>query len=646
MGNIRVDLLDPLTGNKTGDYPIVSVPQVTRRQALDRIGKWGFPFSVADPVLPDAENKDYRVFWEHNGQVHNLGECSYLSHNIDASGRQVNVEAAGRLRDLSRVSVTQKSFDGATDDVNDVITWLVGLLTGWSEGSVDTVAKAAPLDFWYENVYQSVDLLARTFGLHFREGSTAKTLDFGAFGASSGVLAVGGDELQFEPSFHQNNDVVALAAVKVSYKGDQVVNRLIPFGGAVGVATIDLSEVTATQPGYPVVTDTLPDGGNYYYIEDTASQTTYGLTTRRFLRKDLRPISNSPLSREFAANVLYEAALASLLNLKDRQTVYELSVTGWVPNSVQVGDKISVLYRGVAQTRQGQQVWLDISDSGKGKEFYVLEIAETFGDGVTATLKINENAVHEETVEELLANAINSFEQAQVHVQPTISRYTVGPYTKRVSQSPAVSAEFSFKLGLETLNVFYVKLLIKGEPLKSSIESVAGSSTTTPSGGGTTSQSAAAHNHDSVEINRILVSAINSNHKQLYFHQNDEDIVFPSNDSGPSTHTKTSTSDNVHSHTVPNHDHTFTPNISTTYGIFEDTVRPDDLTIKLNGSTIASGVTLSSPDYDYELDITSNILAASTLQQEHKITIECGDERGEIQFQAQVLAVIQPIAVT
>lgn len=99
--------------------------------------------------------------------------------------------------------------------------------------------------------------------------------------------------------------------------------------------------------------------------------------------------------------------------------------------------------------------------------------------------------------------------------------------------------------------------------------------------------------------------------------------------------------DHTHTVTVPPHTH------GLTYGIYADTTYPSSLTIKLNGSTIASGVALTAGNnYTYELDITSNILAAATLQQEHTITVEAGSGRGEIQFQAQVLAVIQGIAVS
>lgn len=706
-GAFRIDLLDPTTRMKVGDFPISTATQVTRSEGLDRIGKWQFDLPVTDPALADIEGKDFAVYWLYRGETYFLGECSYLDHGVDA-GRAVQVTASGRLRDLQRQTVLQRGFDGATDDVNDVLSTIVPLRAGWGLGAVDTVAKAAPMDFWYETIFDGVALLASTFGQHFREGGSPRTLDFGAFGQESGLLAVGGEELQLPPEFYGNPEVCPVDTLSVAYQSSQIVNRLIPFGGAVGVATIDLRETTVTQAGYPVRNANLPGGGKYYYIDDPTSVAQYGLTERRFLRKDLRPISNSPAARRYAANVLYEAALASLLNLKDRQTIYDLSLAGWAPGRVRVGDKIRVLYRGVVETRSGSQAWLDIDEGGgQGKPFYILEISETFGDGVSAQLKINENAVHEETVEDLLANTIRQFEQAQIHVQPTISRYTVGPYTKRVSASPSVGASYSFKLGPETLNVWYVKIALTGEPLKASVTGAqsgggatsgsssqsssgpsslsssgsssstsSGSSSSTSSGSSSSSSSGSSSssttadenihghqwriNHDGspagsqlyvkngeVVANYGVDVNINTGSGNAHDHGMNHDHNIEHNHYIDHTHYI----DHVHyidhlhniqhTHTVPAHTHPLT------YGIFQDTVRPSLLTIRINGVIEASGIVLNAGNnYTYELDITSRILAAANLQQEHTITVTCSSGRGELQFQAQVLAVIQGITVT
>lgn len=662
MSSFRIDPLDPNTGELAGP-PIITARTVVRQRALDRIGSWQFDLSVIDQALGELAGKDFNFYWQHSGETFFLGRGSYLNRQIEVNGRTVNVNAAGGLRDLKRQTVLQRSFEGDTDDVNDVLAEIVPLRAGWSLGAVDTITTPAPLDFWYEDIFDSVALLANTFGLHFREGNAPKTLDFGAFGVDSGVQAIGGDELELSPDLAINPKICIIQDLGVDYQSDRVVNRLIPFGGAVGIATIDLSETTSTQAGYPVQSAALPGAGSYYYLEDTASIAQWGLTEVRFLRKDLRPISNSPASREYAANVLYEATLASLLNLKDEQTVYNLTVTNWTPGLVKPGDKIRVRFKGIAYNQTGDAIWLDIDDTsqpGQGKAFYILEISEEFGDGVRATLKINENAVHEQTVEDLLANTIRQFEQSQIHVQPTISRYTVGPYTKRVSASPAVSANFSFKLGLETLTIWYVKIQITGEPLKASVTGAAsggGSSQTSSSGGGSTQTSSSgggssqtsqsdAHTHDLQVVN------LPSGGSPVYFTPSVllchgvSGAIFTQSDSHNHS---VSIPSHTHQVYIPNHTHQVTIPSHThplSYGIYQDTVRPDTLTIRVNGTIVASGVSLNSGNnYTYELDITSQILAAANLQQEHTINVVCGSGRGEIQFQAQVLAVIQGIQV-
>jgi len=187
MSSFRIDLIDPTTGLKTGRASITTATQVTRAQALDRIGKWSFDLTVTDPALADLEGKDFAVYWLDGTETHYLGQCGYLDHQLDATGRSVQVQAAGRLRDLTRQTVTQRSFDGATATVNDVLAALVPLRSGWSLGTVDAISAAAPMDFWYETIFDSVALLAQTFGYHFREGEADRTLEFGAMGAGSGM---------------------------------------------------------------------------------------------------------------------------------------------------------------------------------------------------------------------------------------------------------------------------------------------------------------------------------------------------------------------------------------------------------------------------------------------------------------------------
>ena len=190
IGSFRIDLVNATSGEVEDTYPITSATQVTRRRILDRIGKWSFDMSTSDPALSDIEGKDFKVYWLQGDETYYIGQCSYLNHAITAPN-VVTVNASGTLRDLTRQTVLQRSFDGSADDVNDVLDTIVPLRSGWSLGDVDTIATAAPMDFWYETVFDGIALLAETFGYHFREGTASKTLDFGAMGVSSGILAIG-----------------------------------------------------------------------------------------------------------------------------------------------------------------------------------------------------------------------------------------------------------------------------------------------------------------------------------------------------------------------------------------------------------------------------------------------------------------------
>src|SRR5262245_17075750 len=188
IGSFRIDLYTNSCDKVYAD-PITSTLRLALRQELDNYSSWDFDVSVSDPALANSEGKDFDVFWLYRSNTLYLGRCSYLSHSIDAAGRRVAIAATGSLRDLTRQTVLQRAFDGASDDVNDVLGAIVPLRTGWALGAVDTITNAAPLDFWYETIFDSVSLLAATFGKHFREGNAAKSLDFGAFGTASGVMA-------------------------------------------------------------------------------------------------------------------------------------------------------------------------------------------------------------------------------------------------------------------------------------------------------------------------------------------------------------------------------------------------------------------------------------------------------------------------
>jgi hypothetical protein len=133
MSNFRIDIKDQNTGSKALNFPIRSIQSITRRKRLDARTEYEFNLPVADPVYPYLVDQDYDfdIFWTWNNAVYNIGLASYLRHRLQADGKMAALSAVGGVYDLTRQTVLQRSFDGASDDVNDVLSEIVPLRNGW-----------------------------------------------------------------------------------------------------------------------------------------------------------------------------------------------------------------------------------------------------------------------------------------------------------------------------------------------------------------------------------------------------------------------------------------------------------------------------------------------------------------------------------
>jgi hypothetical protein len=104
---------------------------------------------------------------------------------------------------------------------------------------------------------------------------------------------------------------------------------------------------------------------------------------------------------------------------------------------------------------------------------------------------------------------------------------------------------------------------------------------------------------------------------------------------------------NLHTHPI-NHQHTFTPNISATYGFYDDTEFPRTISLAIDGVdvTVALGGPWAIPaaSVTVEVDITA-ILLAGTLRQNHTLEFTCTTGQGEIECEVDMLVSIQAIAV-
>jgi len=106
--------------------------------------------------------------------------------------------------------------------------------------------------------------------------------------------------------------------------------------------TINVPLVNSYAAGVAVIQDPL------FYIEDTASQATYGVRENTPQFQWIGPLSNAATDLQRAADVLYYAAQARLLRYKTSYQSFSLSGAVNVPVSLRVGQVVRVVYKAAA----------------------------------------------------------------------------------------------------------------------------------------------------------------------------------------------------------------------------------------------------------------------------------------------------------
>ena len=615
--SFRIDVLDS-SGNPVGDGPITTADSVKRRRSLDRVGGVSFSVQGTDPKTVNiATGRQYRIIHADWGL---LGTFYHARQRlgVGADRPRLEVEAYDELIELTRKNgYFRRNFSNVA--VDSVVSSLVSLVSGWSQGQIETGIGNTTVSYEGESVFEALDVLRDRWGKHFRLNGL-RTLDFGAFGDDSGLRLVRAEHAPRE--IENNSDIALVTNLGIATEGETIINRVIPVGAGAGTTQLTLEHVTSSDPSYPVQTGTNADGSPFYYIEDGTSQTNYDLIERVMERSDIRPLTNSTANLQNAANMLYRAALAYLLKYKDPRTTYRLQVTKLDPARLMPGDTVRLVYRGIANQSGQPYKWVDVD-----ADLWVLDIEETYSPGgqQTVGLTVATTADRRTSDGDILASLVRDTKVFKTHVQPNL---THSPVNGLGRLGVGKVATFEIRLQDEVLAVNRVLMRFITRPLRSSvITSAAGSAhshvttigasgdhthtttigasgdhthTTTIGASGshahsttigtsgdhthtttigtsgdhthsttigtsgshshsttigtsgshshtTTIGSSGSHNHDSITLNRVLTSSLTSNDKPVYFHQNNEDLKFPSEDSGPSSHTKTSSSDS-HSH--------------------------------------------------------------------------------------------------
>ena len=335
----------------------------------------------------------------------------------------------------------RRAYDNvATTDIIGTTASGTGLLrdTGWTQGSVSPSQTPLTIRFDGQTVLAALLQLIRDSGDHIREGTAAHTLDYGPFGGAATVRCINVHHVLTTQTlpiiskitvntisrdienrmYPQGNNGFDLRDAPTSITDILVAAGRGPTGasttstGTSSGATISVSSVTGfvadgevwlgdaddwTQAHeiatiasvgvssltfYNNLANTYSAGTDViqnpqFYLEDTTSQTTYGIRESAPAFNWIGPGDSAADATTVgkAATSLYYATGARMERYAEAYQNYTLELLNF-PITVRTGDKIRVTYKGYAAAFGGT-LWLDID-----AEYYVLSLTRNYtGDG-------------------------------------------------------------------------------------------------------------------------------------------------------------------------------------------------------------------------------------------------------------------------
>lgn len=407
---IWADVYNALDVKQGTVYTVIN-PTITK--ALDDIGSLTFSAPATDETALTLLTNEARarLYIEHDGETRELGRgvIRKKTATMNSGGYTLNFDCVGSLDALNRKNVLLgRSYTNTA--ISSIASSLISLVSGWSVG-VDSGLGNQTARYDGVSVFKALLRTASEKGLHIREGLLSNTVDLGAFGDDSGILAVAPGHNSNE--LLGNNAIVLIDTIVQETDSRDVVNWIISIGAGEGSAALTLKNATATS--YPIQTMTAPDGSILYYIADTSSITTYGQIEKIVSFKDIGPVSNSDLAKTYAANALYDASVAWLLRNKDALVTYRLTVRK--PRTVlRPGQKLTLTYKGYVETDNGGGELVPVSVDNQ--PFWIMKMVERVSDsGDVLDLTISSVDRYAMDSTKIIVDAIESMAARNVGVQ-------------------------------------------------------------------------------------------------------------------------------------------------------------------------------------------------------------------------------------
>lgn len=228
-----IDLLNS-AGAKIGDGPLTNILKASFGEALDRAAECSIEVPATDQRVIDLlATAAYARLVASDGYTRT---AIITTRTMRAAAPPVVIIGGYDLvAELNRYTcgwlADYKTNAGGGiygDDANTYVLPDLIANTGWSSGTIDAGLGRYVGTFDGLTRLAALDRLRKSKGKHFRQGATERTLDFGAFGSSSGYRLIQVERVLRAQD--ANTTIGLIESLEVLEDGGDVVNLIVPFG--------------------------------------------------------------------------------------------------------------------------------------------------------------------------------------------------------------------------------------------------------------------------------------------------------------------------------------------------------------------------------------------------------------------------------
>jgi hypothetical protein len=339
------------------------------------------------------------------------------------TGDSISIKISGRdLMEELRWQTVGLGLTFNAQTVQAIMSGLTARVPGWT-AAVDAAnqTRLQTARFDGSKVLKAVLKSAGQLGLHVRNGTTPRTLEIGAFGTAATTPL--GEAIRaikppssVTPELLANDAVLLIDSISMTEDGDALVNWAIPMGAGEGSAATTLANTTyrilntdntiyraGIVPTYPIYRRVNAANIAEYYIDASAGGTQHQ-DTLSF--KEIGPIANSTVAKQYAADALAVACMESLKRSRQANISFTLSVKK-LRVDLRPGDMIHLTHKGVIPTYNDpksdryelkymdidQDVWVmgvqcNISDSGLSYTLQVNTVDQHIKDDTAILVEV------------------------------------------------------------------------------------------------------------------------------------------------------------------------------------------------------------------------------------------------------------------